>query len=400
MSLSGNLKTVAFPDILQLLASGKKSGILECRTATRQKEVAFKDGNVVYASSLNSTEDLLGNLLLKRGKISKSDLERAIALHKQTGRQLGTTLIDMNLFDKDEIGQCLKMQIEEIVYNLFSWHEGEFVFHEGTQPRNAPFLIELSTMSVIMEGTRRIDEWLEIQKVLPPDDMLLCIAKSPKVNREELTISMDEFRMLALINGDRTVTELIAVSPMGEFVTCRSVYRLIVNNLIEVSGRREAQAPPPEDEEEVLMVILFQLYNRCFYQIRTHVEAFLGVDNARFATFAAQYRNGLMTYFPGVEPDTNMAPTFDKFLALVRQIPEETRYYTLMSSLDKMLSEQLVYVYQLLGDGPYRDTLSRVKKEIAEPLQLRRELVKRYGLEDAFYTTLKRADKVVRLVRG
>lgn len=400
MSLSGNLKTVSFPDILQLLASGKKSGILECRTTTRQKEVAFKDGNIVYASSLNTTEDLLGNLLLKRGKISKGDLERAIALHKQTGRQLGTTLIDMNLFDKDEIGQCLKMQIEEIVYNLFSWHDGEFAFREGAQPKNAPFLIELSTMSVIMEGTRRIDEWLEIQKVLPPDDMVLCISKSPKVNREELTISIDEFRMLALINGERAVSELLELSPMGEFVTCRALYRLIVGNLIEVTGRREAPAPPPEDEEEILLALLFHMYNRCFYQIRVHMESYLGENNTRFATFAAQYRNGVLNYFPGIEPGTEVAPTLDKFLATVRQMPEETRYHTVMSSLDKMLSEQLVYVYQMLGDGPYRDAMSRVKREISEPLKSRRELVGRYGLEDAFYTTLKRAEKVVRIVRG
>ena len=115
MSLSGNLKTVSFSDILQLLASGRKTGLLEVKTATRQKEVAFKDGNIIYASSVNSAEDLLGNMLLRRGRISKSDLERAIALHKQTGRQLGTTLIDMNLFDKNEIAECLRQQIEEIV---------------------------------------------------------------------------------------------------------------------------------------------------------------------------------------------------------------------------------------------------------------------------------------------
>ncbi len=400
MGLSGNLKTVAFPDILQLLASGKKSGLLECRTATRQKEVAFKDGNVVYASSVNSAEDLLGNLLLKRGKISKGDLERAIALHRQTGRQLGTTLIDMNLFDKDEIGQCLKMQIEEIVYNLFSWHEGDFVFHEGAQPKNAPFLIELSTTSIIMEGTRRIDEWLEIQKVLPPDNMLLRIAKSPKVNREELTISIDEFRVLALINGERTLTELIELSPMGEFVTCRSAYRLIVNNLIEVSGQRQAQEVVAEDQEEVLLSIVFHMYNKCFYEIRAQVEAYLGENNTRFAAYASQYRNGLLSFFPGMEPGSDEVPTFNRFLAAVKQIPDEVRYYTVMANLEKMLSEQLIYVYQLLGDGVYRNSVIRVKKEIAEPLQLRRELVKRYGLEEAFYSTLKRADKIVRIVRG
>ncbi len=169
MSLAGNLKTVSFPDILQLLATGKKTGVLQVSTAARQKEVAFRDGNIIHASSINSTEDLLGNLLLGRGKISKLDLERAIALHKQTGRQLGTTLVDMNLFDKDEIVESLRLQIEEIVYNLFSWQEGDFTFAENAAPKKLPFAVELNTMNVIMEGTRRIDEWVEIQKVLPPE---------------------------------------------------------------------------------------------------------------------------------------------------------------------------------------------------------------------------------------
>jgi len=129
-----------------LLATGKKTGILQVSTKARQKEIAFKDGSIIHASSINASEDLLGNLLLRRGKISKVDLEKAIALHKQTGRQLGTTLVDMNLFDKDEIIECLKMQIEEIVYNLFSWQEGEFKFLENAAPKKILLPIELNTM--------------------------------------------------------------------------------------------------------------------------------------------------------------------------------------------------------------------------------------------------------------
>jgi hypothetical protein len=400
MSLSGNLKTVSFPDILQLLATGKKTGILECKTSSRQKEVAFKDGNIVYASSVNSAEDLLGNMLLKRGKISKGDLERAITLHKQTGRQLGTTLIDMNLFTKEEIGECLKLQIEEIVYNLFSWKEGDFVFHEGAAPKNTPFLIELNTMNVIMEGTRRIDEWLEIQKVLPPDDVMLRIAQSPKSNREELVISIDEFRLLALINGDRTLPDLIGMSPMGEFVTCRALYRLIVNNLVEVAGKREGESEAPIDEEEIALSIIFYLYNNCFYRLRSYVDEVLGEHNTNFPTFASQYRTGLMTFFPGVDPSSDLMPSVDKFLMMVRSIPAPIRMQKITTSLQKMLSEQLIYAYQLLGAGVFRDTVSKVKKEIADPLAKHREIVRRYEIEDNFYSTLKQADKVVKLVRG
>jgi hypothetical protein len=400
MSLSGNLKTVAFPDILQLLATGKKSGILECKTTARQKEVAFKEGNIIYASSVNNSEDLLGNMLLKRGKISKTDLERAITLHRQTGRQLGTTLIDMNLFDKEEIAQCLKLQIEEIVYNLFSWKEGEFVFHENAAPRNAPFLIELSTMNVLMEGTRRIDEWIEIQKVLPPDDVLLRICKAPKNPVEEVVLSLDEFRMMSLINGERTVPAMIDMSPMGEFVTCRSIYRLIVNGLIEVAGRKEPEPTQQVDEEEVALSVIFYLYNNCFWRIRNYVEDMLGSNNTRFSSFAAQYRTGLLTFFPGVDPNSDLMPPFDKFLSAVKSLPEATRFYTVMTSLERMLSEQLVEVYGLVGTGGFRESINRVKKEIAFPLANRRDLVQRYGIEDSFYGTIKRADKVVKLVRG
>jgi len=399
MSLSGNLKTVSFPDILQLLATGKKTGLLELKTATRQKEVAFKDGNIIYASSINSSEDLLGNLLLKRGKISKTDLERAITMHKQTGRQLGTTLIDMNLFEKSEIGECLKLQIEEIVYNLFSWGEGDFIFHEGTSPKTAPFQVELNTMNVIMEGTRRIDEWLEIQKVLPPDDVLLAIVKSPKINREEIVLSLDEFKVLALINGERTLPDLINLSPMGEFVTSRAVYRLVINKLIEVVGKRSKETEE-EDEEEVVLSLIFHLYNHCFYRIRSLFEAKLGEENTRFSTLAAQYRGGLLNYFPGADPNSDLMPSFEKFVTAVRGIPAPIRFQKLMMQLEQMLAEQLEHVFQLLGVGAFREAVTSVKKEISEPLAVRRELVKRYGIEDTFYRTLKRADKVVKMVRG
>lgn len=394
------MKTVSFPDILQLLATGKKTGILDISTSSRQKEVAFKDGNIIFASSVNTAEDLLGNMLLKKGRISKTDLDRAITLHKQTGRPLGTTLIDMNLFDKEEVADVLKMQIEEIVYNLFSWQEGDFIFHEGTSPKTAPFLLNLNTMNVIMEGTRRIDEWMEIQKVLPPDESVLALLSSPKVSRGEIVLSLEEFRVLALIDGEKTLSELIAVSPMGEFVTCRAVYRLMSGNLVDTCGRKDEEEVDQEDEEEVILSIVFTMYNSCFYRIRSLVETVLGGDNTSFAAFTAQYRQGLTAYFPGMDPGSDMAPTFDKFLAAVRAVPRITRYHALMSNLEIMLSDQLEHVFRLLGIGVFREVMGQVRREISEPLAQRRELVRRYGLESGFYDTLKRADRVVKMVRG
>ena len=400
MSLTGNLKTVSFPDILQLLATGKKTGILYVSTSTRQKEIAFRNGNIIYASSINSSEDLLGNLLLKLGKISKADLDRAIVMHKQTGRQLGTTLVDMNLFEKEEVMECLKIQIEEIVYNLFSWEEGEFKFVEGAEPKRMQFPMELSTMNVIMEGTRRIDEWFEIQKVLPPDDILLRVTPVNKGRRDEVTLSMDEFRILPMINGQRTLPDLIEVSPIGEFVTYRAIYKLIISGLVESAGRATPNDITVENEEEVILSVLFTLYNNCVYRIRKVVSEIVGESNPMFNEYMSSFRNGIMLFFPGFDPSSDTSPTFDKFYTEIVKIPAPVRMHTVMNALENMLTNQLEYVFYFLGEGIYRQTIGKIRKEISEPLALRRELVKRYHIDENLMSSVKKADRVVKLVKG
>jgi len=401
MSLTGNLKTVSFPDILQLLATGKKTGLLQVVTGARQKEVAFREGNVIYASAINSTEDLLGNLLLKRGKISKVDLDRAISLHKQTGRQLGATLVDLNLFEKEEIVECLKLQIEEIVYNLFSWQEGDFKFAEGAPPKKMLFAIELNTMNIIMEGTRRIDEWVEIQKVLPPDDIMLKLSLTPKTKKDEITLCLDEFRLISLINGERTLPDLVALSPMGEFPTCRAVYKLIVGGLVLGAGKKAVKEEVvQENDEEIVLSILFALYNNCFYRIRVLIEEMVGDQNPMFNRYLSGFRNSFLVYFPGFDPGVDLSPSFDKFYAEIQKIPESVRMHTVMSALENMLGNQLEYVFYFLGIGMYRQAVAKVRKEASESLALKRELVKKYQIDENLFNAIKKSDRTVKLVKG
>lgn len=405
MSLAGNLKTIAFADILQLLAAGKKTGVLLVSDANRSKEVAFRDGVIIFASSLNSSEDMLGSLLLKRGRLSKDDLERAIVLHKQSGRQLGETLVDMKVFTQDEVAECLKMQIEEIVYNLFSWPQGEFEFKEDVTPKDAPFMLELPTMSVIMEGTRRIDEWVEIQKVMPKDDVLLRMVNMPPTDAEEIALTIDEFRLLPLINGERTTPQVIDLSPVGEFPSYRALYKLIVSGYVEGAGlAANVSVTGMENEEEVVLSIIFQLYNNCFYKIRQIIDEVYGKGSVPSAKFSKRASSpdyaSIATYFPGIEFGADGSPAFDRFYAAVVKIPAPIRLHSLMSSLETMLTDQLELAFRFVGSRQYRNAVSRVKKEISEPLAARRELVKRYQIDENFYTALHRAERIVKSAIG
>ena len=405
MSLTGNLQTIAFSDILQLLSAGNKTGILRVDSGNRCKEVAFNNGNIIFASSLNTNEDLLGSLLLRRGRLSKDDLERAISLHKQSGRPLGQTLVDMGVFSDEEVSGCLRTQVEETVYNLFSWPEGEFGFREGEAPAGAPFLLELPTMGVIMEGTRRIDEWIEIQKVLPDDDIQLRLRNELRGDVDEITLSADEFRILPIINGERTIPEIIDMSPIGEFPSYRALYKLIVNGYVEGAGKTDrVSVTGLENEEEVILSLIFSLYNICFYRISTLAKEVLGPESVAFKALNKSVdfssRRNIMCHFPGYGPETDLSVAFGRFYAAIIKIPQPIRLHTLMGALEASLADDLDAIFRFMGVGIYRGALNRVKKEISAPLASRRELVKRFQIDENFYSAIERADRLVRVARG
>ncbi|MCK4655559.1 MAG: DUF4388 domain-containing protein, partial [candidate division Zixibacteria bacterium] len=134
MSFTGNLKTVAFPDILQLLSTGCKTGTLAITRGHAKREISFKGGNILCASTESEEEEFLGSLLVRQGRIGKADLGKALDLHKSSGKKLGLVLSEMEILSREEIANSLKQQIEEIIYNLFSWTEGDFIFQEGKLP--------------------------------------------------------------------------------------------------------------------------------------------------------------------------------------------------------------------------------------------------------------------------
>ncbi|MFQ5607102.1 MAG: DUF4388 domain-containing protein, partial [Candidatus Zixiibacteriota bacterium] len=341
------------------------------------------------------------SLLLKRGRLSKEDLERAVVLHKQSGRPLGETLVDMEVFTPEDVNECLRMQVEEIIYNLFSWPEGEFDFREGAEPAGAPFLLQLATMSVIMEGTRRIDEWVEIEKIMPKDDVLLKMSSFPPTNEENVTVSLDEFRMLPLISGERTAPQIIDLAPIGEFSAYRALYRLIVGGYVESAGRTATVSiTGMENEEEVVLNVIYYLYNSCLHKIRQIVDSSLGdVSSARLKFTTAderQDRHSITSCFPGFDTTEENTAAFDRFYTLVVKIPPPIRLHVLMNALESMLADQLELVFRFLGKGKYRSAVSAIKKEISEPLASRRELVKRYQIDKNFYAALLRADRVVK----
>ncbi|MGB7062277.1 MAG: DUF4388 domain-containing protein [Candidatus Zixiibacteriota bacterium] len=389
--LTGNLQTVPLSDLLQLITTSAKTGMLSICRSEQKREIYFRKGAVIFASSSGSEEQLLGNLVLSRKKISKADLERALSIQKLTGKKLGTVLLEMTKLTKEELLSFLRIQVEEIVYNLFGWNSGEFVFYDGKPPPAGQVTAELNTMNLIMEGSRRIDEWIKIREVLPPEETILEIVTDSTTKSGSVELMVDDLRLFPLIDGDRSISELLQASTAGEFFTRKALANFISLGLVRAGNRKTAVRPKMSDEK-ALSSVMVSLYYRSYRAVEEMASRKLGEGARKILKRCFDLQKSLHPVLSNLESPENFLD-FSYLQASSDRITEPVRFHQLLDALNGLLAEFLKAISRNLGSSLTRRVISQIKRETAQVVAQERRVVKEYGLEEELLRTLKRGQR-------
>lgn len=391
MGFAGNLNTISLTDVFQLIFTSKKTGALTISKADTKRSVFFREGFLVHAMSTDR-QDLFGNLLLKKGRISKADLNHVLSTLKE-GKKIGAHLVEQGLFTREEIYECLKMQIEEVVYGLFGWKDGTFDFAEGKTPPPEAIQTELNPMNMIMEGMRRIDEWGELKKVLPPDDAFLELITDPQIKSEEMRLAKSDFIVMALIGSGKKVGKIVEESTLDQFLTCKSLTNLLQMGLLKIGQAAPVkEIKSSEQEQKALVELLAQVYISNLTFIFASMKEKLGVKGERliYETFEENkmFYPILSQSFSGREGQIN----FDLFLDFYKKLPEEARVWRIISNFNALMNDYLIAVQKTLGSKVYRRLLSEIRINIQNYLNRNRQLAMKYGLEEEFSRAFREND--------
>lgn len=247
MAIEGPLRELGIHDVFQLLDLSRKTGTLAVRSDHRDNEgsVSFESGRVV-AAAIRSNPHRLGDVLLRSGKVSEADIARARAAQQEPGdaRRLGDILLGMGVITAKELERQVRLQIEEVVFELLSWGEGFFRFEEGTATHGADGLIQISIESLLMEGARRIDEWSHIADRVPNLDVVPHFASLQSEPDAWLDLLPGEWEVLTMIDGERDLREIAALLGRSEFDIAKVVYGLACTDVVTVHGPADTSRPP------------------------------------------------------------------------------------------------------------------------------------------------------------
>lgn len=238
MAIEGPLRELGIHDVFQLLDLSRKTGQLRVTSELRDNEgtVFFDSGKVVYAT-IRSNPHPLGAMLVRSGKVTEADLERALQLQaqRQDGRRFGQILVEMGAITVRELERQVRLQVEAVIFELMSWREGFFSFSES-DVQNVPlgFAVKISTESLLMEGARRIDEWSRIADKVPNLAVVPVLAAAHDDHGSGLDLLPNEWEMLASIDGSRDLRQIATELGHSEFDIAKITYGLLTTGVVEL----------------------------------------------------------------------------------------------------------------------------------------------------------------------
>ena len=174
--ISGSIEDVPLPDVLQLLSTSRKSGVLAIK-ATRNGQIYLRDGQIFFA----------------------------------------------NLDDNFDLNPL------KVLFRILAWPRGSYKL-EPEIKRTFPSEIKDSTESLLMEGMRQLDELKRLKGQIPSLKAKLALARPMKPPLKSL--SPDQLEILQLVHNAVKLQLVLNRSPLTDMETLKAVVHLIDKNYV------------------------------------------------------------------------------------------------------------------------------------------------------------------------
>lgn len=254
MALKGNLRDFSIHQLFNLINLAHKTGLLAVRPApvvnaanghTSPATLFFREGRLIHAA-FEGKPARLTDVLVQVGRLTP---EQAQVVNQRsridTDKELGLLLIQNGYLNQNDIIQGVRGYLLETVYQLFTWASGDFHFEPNQLPPEERITVPLSLENVILEGSRRQQEWERLRDEIPDLDVPLRFAERPRTNLRDISLTREQWQVISFINSKNTIRQISEYLGLDEFQIRRVVYGLKKNGLIEMAQPVRPEPLPP-----------------------------------------------------------------------------------------------------------------------------------------------------------
>ena len=361
MNLQGDFEGLFLTSILQLLCNDQKSGLLRVTSGNNEGKVFFEEGTIVYAAG-SQKESRLGYILRRDGIISAEQLQKCLALGREQKLSLGKILVDKGYVSLNTLKKYSTKQVEEILYSLLLWKKGKFEYKDTKLNLEGMLVTQLNPMKLILEASRRIDEMSVLNTVITSDKLVFKMSGNVQ-NKEEIKLNANEWRILSLIDGNRTIRDIVTKSGYDEFAVYKIFFSLNSYGVIE--PREEVHLSDQSGISDYSAVIT--VFNDILQSVEKNIEQELGErGSSLFSEVKIQleekYANLLEYYHPSNHVNINIKSIADEIETAVSEgTEEEVVRVMLIEAFSTYTTLVLQKIAEILGMNAIKSILKDIE---------------------------------------
>jgi hypothetical protein len=228
VKLEGSLDAFSLPDIFALLSMTKKTGGLHLRREGAHGVVWLTTGALTGGAS-DVGRQALARRLIGSGHVNDDALQSAIdqaADNDTVG--VARAIQQAGAVDEGVLHDMVAEHIVDTVFDLLRWPDGEFAFavDEGNPDEVG---VSREVDEVVTEARRRLESWGTVAATIPSPQTVLSLATTPP---DDPQLSRDEWALFALVDGQRTVGEVVALCGRGDYNVVSALADLVNRGLL------------------------------------------------------------------------------------------------------------------------------------------------------------------------
>jgi hypothetical protein len=245
MALKGNLRDFTITQLLNLINLARKTGTLIIEGPGDTARVMFREGKLSFAQFAHE-DCALASILQRSNKISQNQYrilkERTTQM---SDKELGLLLINAGYLTQEDIITSLQQYFIDVVRRLFTWVEGFFRFDQDAIGLDGRITVKIDLENLIIEGSRQLREWEQLQEEIPSLEMALKFTDRPGTNLKNINLSIEEWRVVSYVNPRNTMNQIAKTVKMNDLEIRRVVYSLLQAGLVEIIRPGGAPAATP-----------------------------------------------------------------------------------------------------------------------------------------------------------
>lgn len=242
MQLAGNLRQYALTDVLRVIESGQRTGMLLLSKGKLRAAIYFSGGQWLLAERLGSGM-VLAQQLVRVGLISPEQFEAVLGVpFVQAGAladvQVVRALIGAGLLTQEQLRTFAVDDAVALLTVVLAWPDGDFVFEDGIGLQQGRVALPLPVAPLVAQAMRFARANVPSREVVPlAPESVIAFAEVDPESGTSIQLTRDQWKLLTAVDGQLPLWAIVQRLQAPEAMVLRLAADLVASGIAIVVGR-------------------------------------------------------------------------------------------------------------------------------------------------------------------